>query len=195
MIAWKYIATFKSSLYGEDMQRFFKYGILLLLTVSCTPKPLLQKVQAINTNLSQYNTVHVHVKGKNNSIEKVHGFNPTRDALKRQFIEDLKDEDMFTKVLGNKPENYGKDSLSIDLVIEELNYRHATMSFFFGIFSGNSHIKILAELSDTTTGESVGTYRFGAKNKTSGGIFRGGTSKLIVQISEKLVDEIARYKR
>jgi len=169
-------------------------GIVLLFLISgCGSNALLQKVTPVNTSLSKYKYAIISVEGKNELIKKEKGFGITQKELKNNFISNLSEQNKFKHVSGESSGNHEKETLFIKLVIEELSYLSGASSYFFGIFSGNASLKVLARLIDVKTNKTIGEIRSFSKTSLSGGIFRGGTATLIREISEKLVEDITNY--
>jgi len=166
---------------------------ILFLTSGCGSNALLQKITPVNTSLSKYNYAVISVEGENELIKKEKGFEITQKELKNNFISNLSEKNKFKYVSGESSENFEEGTLYIKLVIEELSYLSGASSYFFGIFSGNASLKVLARLIDVKTNKTIGEIRSFSKTSLSGGIFRGGTATLIREVSEKLVEDITNY--
>jgi len=166
---------------------------ILILLNGCGSNALLQRVTPINSSLEKYNNVIVIAEGKNESIKKAKGFHISRNELESEFITSLAKKNKFRNVSSGSTGNHESGTLLIKLVIEELDYLSGASSYFFGVFSGNSSLKVLAKLLDAKTGVVIGEIRSFAKTNSSGGVFRGGTAGLITKVSDKLVEDILSY--
>jgi len=168
--------------------------LFMLLISGCSSNAYIQKVTPINSSLAPYDKAIVNIKGVS-SVKHRKGFNAGKTDLENKFISNLSQSSQFKVIARTIPNNFKKNTLIINLTIEDFQYLSATSSVMGGIFSGNARIKVLMRLIDANTGKHIAEIRSGAQTRSSGGIFRGNTSSLITEISKKLTDEIINYRR
>ena len=179
--------------------RITQHGILfvffLLLLSGCSANTYIQKVSPVKDGIAAYNKITVSVKSENSAIEKHDGFDISKSELERQFVTHLAETNKFKLVTSSDDSVKEPGLMQITLVIEDFNYVSGAASVMGGVLSGNARLKVLAQLTDSETGTPLGELRAGAQTRSSGGIFRGSTGTLITDISRKLADEIAGYKK
>ena len=129
--------------------------VILFLTSGCGSNALLQKVTPVNTSLSKYKYAIISVEGKNEIIKKEKGFEITQKELKDNFISNLSEKNKFKYVSGESLENFVEGTLYIKLIIDELSYLSGAWSYFFGMFSGNASLKVLARLIDVKINKTI----------------------------------------
>lgn len=171
----------------------FNYLLLALLLSGCGTTAFIQKVSPVNTSMSQYKHAYVEVKAKDSIVKNSKGFDVTQQKFGEHFISNLTETNRFLTISNEKSKNTKKRSILIDLIIEDSNYLSGFSSFMWGVMSGNARLKVLAKISDASSGKIIGEIRSGSNTSSSGGIFRGSSSDLITEISKKLAIEIASY--
>ncbi len=170
-------------------------AIIALLIAGCSGHAYVQDVTtAGNTNLAPYDSVYVEVKAEDGSIESREGFDISKTDFEKAFIADMTERNRFGYVgprITGKPE---RGAVVVSLVIEDLNYVSGASSAMFGVMAGNARFKVLARIMDAESGELIAEVRSGAHTRSSGGIFRGSTGTLIVEVSKQLATKISSYK-
>lgn len=170
------------------------YLLLLILITGCGTTAFIQKVTPVDTAMSQYKHAYVLVHAKDNTVKESKGFDVSQRELRKHFISNLTTTNRFLTISNINPEKAKQSSLLIDLIIEDSNYLSGFSSYMWGVMSGNARLKVLAKISDANSGKVISEIRSGSHTASSGGIFRGSSSSLITDISEKLALEIASYK-
>ena len=148
----------------------------------CAATPTVQRVQSIDTDLSQYTAVQLvvdapeHVRGKT-------GYDITSAELRREFMSNLAASGRFATV--GTDAQPGK-SLEARLTITDLNYVSGASRGGFGILAGRAVLDVTMTLTDVETTKVIGSYSAAHASSHAQGVFSPVTSTQITAIAKEL---------
>lgn len=178
------------------MYKVIKYLTIPMLALTlggCGSKVFVKEVTPPKESLASYVLAAINVEGQSDQIKQRKGYTEIHSALKKDFIAALSETNRFKEVYVRTEGEVPQGSIVINLVIGRFRYLSGASSVMGGVFSGNSHIRVTAQLIDPESGETIGEIDSGAHTKSSGGVFRGSTGTLITKVSKELADKIASY--
>ena len=159
------------------------------------PTLKLYTIKQGNSDISQFRTAIIKVEPNSESMVNKEGYPEVRNDVERVFMEKLTQSKRFAVIKPYDTDDKPNGALLIKLTIVNFNYVSSASSVMFGVMSGNGSIKLREELINTETGATIGKYETYAQASSSGGIFRGSTGTLIVDVSEKLINQTILYKK
>lgn len=110
---------------------------LALALAACASRPVVQS-EAPLPDLRKHRSVQVQVDGSAEARSKT-GFEPTAEALGREFIANLRSGGRFVSV---DEEATPERTLLVRLTIEDLNYVHGAARGLTGAFAGRALLKV-----------------------------------------------------
>jgi hypothetical protein len=175
------------------MRTTARCGALILaaaLFAGCAATPSVRQ-DGLGVDASRHRQAHVRVEG-DDRVRNLHGYDLTRAALAKAFVEQLRASGKFTVLDAPAPAAQGLD---VELRITNLNYASGAERGLTGSLGSRAVLSVTMTVSDLESKESLGRVTAGHASSRGQGVFSPTTSRQADAIGKELAERLANAAR